>query len=480
MNPSRHNPGVRAAASGGDGSGWQSMLVCVVLAAAVFAVFRPAWTFDFINYDDPTYVTQNARVHGGLTREGVAWAFGAMEANNWHPLTWISHMLDAQLFGAGAAGPHFVNVFLHVLNTILLFVALRRLTGAHYRSAMVAALFALHPLHVESVAWISERKDVLSALFFMLTLLAYERYTVRCRAGAPGRGVFYGLSMTFFALGLLCKPMLVTVPFVLLLLDVWPLRRVGFGAPGPALLRTLSGSDRAREGSATWMRILGEKLPFIGLSAASCVLTVIAQSKEIRFHSGLGFGQRLENAFVSCARYIGKAVWPENLAVFYPHPGHWPAGQVAASVALVLGATLAAVWYGRRFQFIALGWFWFVGMLIPVIGLVQVGSQSIADRYTYLPLIGLFILFVWGAAETMTRMRMARVFTAAAAGLLLLCSAIGARDQLLYWRDSGTLFRHAIAATENNPVAYKNLGAYLLERGLVTEAIDCFRKAASV
>jgi tetratricopeptide (TPR) repeat protein len=468
--------------------------ISLLLAAAVAVVFCPAVRCQFVNLDDPLYVSSNSHVKGGLTGEGLAWAFRTGHGGNWHPLTWISHMLDCQLYGLKPAGHHLTNLLFHGLNSVLLFVLLRRLTGAVWRCAFVAALFALHPLHVESVAWISERKDVLSAFFFMLTLMAYVRYvtSAECRVSRQGersgirnlefdvgrsildvRGskgsIWYGLALVLFALGLMSKPMLVTTPFVLLLLDYWPLDRIR-----PSTL------DRA--GLRTPLRLLYEKIPFFLLSAVFCVVTFVAQRRggAVQPLAHLSIRPRIENALVSYVRYLGKTLWPAGLATPYPPPEHWRLALVVFALALLVGLTLGALWLNRKFRFVATGWLWFLGMLVPVIGLIQVGEQSMADRYTYLPLIGLFIILVWGAGEACDRWRLPKVACVSAAGLVLLSCAMQTRRQLSYWQNSETLYRHDLAVTRNNWAACYNLGWYLDDRGRVAEALAYYRQAIAI
>jgi len=454
------------------------MLICLLLALATLVVFSPVGNYDFINYDDPEYVTSNLHVQQGLTINGVVWAFTTFDAANWHPLTWLSHMLDVSLFGITPAGPHMVNLLFHVVNAVLLFLVLRGLTGAQWRSAFVAALFALHPLHVESVAWISERKDVLSTMFWLLTLWAYGRYVEESKVQGPKSKVWYGWALLFFVLGLMTKPMLVTLPFVLLLLDYWPLGRV----PG-VRCQVSSGAADAGTSSignsqrSTLLGLIWEKIPFFLCSGIFCVVTLFAQSQAIIFLKTFPFGMRIINAFVSYARYLEKIFWPGNLALPYPYPTQWPLLEVVVDVVLLVGVTVATLWFVRKLPFVLTGWLWFLGTLVPVIGLVQVGVQSMADRYSYVPLIGIFIILSWGAEKVVTRWRLPKL-AAGTAGVLVLgvCSML-TRHQLGYWQNSETLFRHAIAVTENNIPAYDNIGYYFYRRGLFDEAITNYQQA---
>lgn len=431
-------------------------LVALGLLALVWAVFGQVRNHAFIDYDDGEYVYENAHVKDGLAAEGVVWAFTTTYAANWHPLTWLSHMADVELFGLDAGWHHLVNVLLHGLNAVLLFLVLRSMTGAPWRSAFVAALFAIHPLHVESVAWVAERKDVLSASFWFLTMGAYVRYA---RRPGPGR---YALVLAALALGLLAKPMLVTLPFVLLLLDVWPLRRVVPGAPA---------------------RIVIEKIPLLALAAASSVVTVVAQSSKSATASleDIPLGARLAHAAVAYVDYLVKAVWPSRLSVFYPHPASVGEGTptlqwVGAIVFLSLVTALAA-WQWRRLPYLLVGWLWYLGTLVPVIGVVQVGEQAMADRYTYLPLIGILLIAAWGVPDLVEGWRHARkALVASGVGAVAVLSWL-AFVQAGYWRGPPSLYEHAIAVTRRNFVAWNNLGMYHLNRGELENAADMFREA---
>jgi len=440
--------------------------VCLLLTAVTLAAYWPLRLNDFVNYDDGEYITGNPHLQHGLTWSGVAWAYRTGYAANWHPLTWLSHMLDVQLFGLHPAGHHLTNVLFHSANTMLLFLLLARTTGATWRSAFVAALFALHPLHVESVAWASERKDLLSAFFGLLCLLAYARYVEQSKVEGSAAtqhatrntqhvSLFYFLSLFLFALALMSKPMLVTLPFVLLLLDYWPLRRLSFPTLQPS--------------NPPPLRLLLEKLPFFLLSALSSLTTCIVQHGAMSFYRGLPFSLRAANALVSCVRYLGKTFWPRYLAVFYPHPEHyslWETTGAAVLLALLTGLALSC-W--RRRPYVAVGWFWFLGMLVPVLGLVQVGMQSMADRYTYLPLVGIFIMLAWSAVDAVAAVQLLRwPATVAGVGLLAACFA-ATRSQVFVWRNTETLFTHAAAATPDNWVAHSNLAVDGLMLYLQTE-----------
>ena len=401
------------------------------LALLTLAVYLPVLANGFTRFDDPYYVTRNAWVKAGLTWDGFVWALGANVASNWHPLTLLSHMLDVELFGMDPLGHHLTSLLLHTASTVLLFEVLRRMTGEVWRSAAVAALFAVHPTHVESVAWVAERKDVLSGLFWMLTLLAWERWVRQ-----PSRKRYAAVAL-FLAAGLLSKPMVVTLPCVLLLLDVWPLKR--------------------------GIRIK-EKLPLFGLVAASCLVTVIAQSGAIGLASRFPMKFRLANAVLSYVAYVGKTVLPTKLAVFYPMPSEFPAWKVAGAVLLLLVLTALAFKLGR---YAVVGWLWFLGTLVPVIGIVQVGGQAFADRYTYLPTIGLFLIAAWALPRW-------------ALWVPLIALSIVTSFQIRHWENSETLFRHAAAVTERNFIAHLNLAQIHAERGDRAEALEHFRITLSI
>jgi tetratricopeptide (TPR) repeat protein len=437
--------------------------VCALLVV-VFLVFGQTFRHGFVNYDDDQYFYSNPHVKAGLTWSGVTWAFQAGYASNWHPLTWLSLMSDAQLFGPGPAGPHLTNIILHAANTVLLFLLLRRLTGAYWRSAAVAAVFAIHPLHVESVAWVSERKDVLSGFFFMLTLLMYARYVEGIQAQKAK--MFYGLALVLFALGLMSKPMLVTLPFVLLLLDWWPLKRFEFS--------TFNSQRR------TILQLALEKLPFFLLSAASCVATISAQQSAVRSIVSLPLTDRLGNASVSYVIYLAQMFWPENLAVFYPYRLDLPAWQVAGTAALLFSATLLAFLMARKLPYFPVGWFWYLGMLVPVIGLVQAGDQSHADRYTYLPQIGLYLVIAWGVNDLTAPWRHRRQLLGMVACGVMIILMVCAWKQTTYWRDGESLWRHTIACTSENYTAQNNLGYVLAAQGRTSEAIEHYQKALEI
>ncbi len=449
--------------------------LAALVSLATAAVYASVRHHRFISLDDAEYFSENAIVRSGLTWRGVKWAFTTGHASNWHPLTWLSHMLDAQWFGAGPAAPHVVNALLHALNAGLLLLVLWRFSGALWRSTIVALLFAVHPLRVESVAWVSERKDVLSGLFFLLTIWAYGQYAQarqamrgvasEARRGSPHSARWYATALLLFACGLMSKPMLVTLPCVLLLLDFWPLRRID-----PRGLRASVGP------------LVREKLPFFGLAVLSCVVTYAVQNRggAVRSFASFTLLERIGNAVVGYARYLGKTVWPTDLAIFYPHPGPWPILGVLAATSLLVAITLGAVRCSARRPYVAMGWLWFVGMMIPTIGLVQVGEHSIADRYTYLPSIGLSIAVVWPIADLVASRRALRQMAAFASVAAVIGAAIVTTRQLGYWRDSAAVFGHALAVTENNYVAHNSLGHALLEEGKHDRAIAEFERTLAL
>ena len=439
---------------------WLTIGICIALAGLTWLVFGQTLWHDFVNYDDPRYVYENTRITSGLSISGIAWAFTHIHSMNWHPLTTISHMLDCQLYGLNAGWHHFTNVLLHTLAAILLFLALQQMTGAVWRSAFVAALFAIHPLRVESVAWIAERKDVLSGVCFMLTLLAYIYYT-----RAPSLRRYLGVVLVF-VLGLMSKPMLVTLPLVLLVLDYWPLSRIG--------------GHRSGAGRQLLMAVL-EKLPLIALAAISSFVTLLAQKGAVGWTEQLPIAARINNAVVSYAAYIWQMFWPVRLAVFYPHPEHrLPFVEIISCLLLLICITAVAVALRKRRPYLVTGWLWYLGMLVPVIGLVQVGWQGRADRYTYLPQIGLYIAATWGVADLTALYRHQRTILSTAAVLVIGALSLCAWVQTSYWRDSEILFRHALAVTVNNDVAENNLGIVFLRQGKVDEAISLLQAAVDL
>ena len=439
-----------------------------LLFLLTLAVFWPATRCAFTGFDDQAYVTENVHVQTGLTLANVKWAFSHPVSANWHPVTMLSHLLDCQLFGLKPWGHHLVNVLWHAVNALLVFLWLRQFTGAQWRSLAVAALFAVHPLRVESVAWIAERKDVLSGFFGLLTLICYTSYAKKSEVGSQkseGKPTAsfafiyfpaYWFALAGFAFGLMSKPMLVTWPLVLLLLDYWPLQRI------PNL-----------------KRLVVEKIPFFILAAVMSFVTLLMQNRSgvVKTVAAYPLGTRLENMLVAYVRYLGKIFWPENLAVYYPHPGYWPLGQVLLAGIFSCGVSVWFVTKARRYPFLLMGWLWFLVTLIPVIGLVQVGRQSMADRYTYLPSLGILILTIWGVYELACRWWYHRVILMVTAIAAVAACAMLTRNQLAYWQDGEMLFRHTLAVTQNNYFAHKALGTVLLSRNQMDEAIREFQAA---
>jgi tetratricopeptide (TPR) repeat protein len=467
------------------------------------ASFWPVLHNDFINFDDPPYVTANPHVTSGLSWGNVVWAFQSNVAANWHPLTWLSHMLDVQLFGLRAGWHHLMSLLLHIANALLLFSVLRRMTGAEWRGALVAALFAVHPLHVESVAWVAERKDVLSTLFFMLTLWAYVRHAEDSVAGSQSSMVrsdsvmqhaagatnhasdfslrgsrFYLLSLLFFVLGLLSKPMLVTVPFVLLLLDYWPLGRLGL---------------KTQEARRKTCRLLQEKIPFFCLAIACSALTFWVQRSKQAVTLGLPLALRSANAVVSYAKYLGHVCWPAKLAIFYQHPNvgyfaphhdalhpasdQWPGWQIGLAALMLALVSLAALLRLKKQPWFAVGWFWYLVTLVPVIGIVQAGAQALADRYTYIPLIGIFICIVWAASEFFASHRIGQTGLTIVGSLAVAACALATHQQVKYWRNDLVLFEHALAVTGKNATAHYQVGLDLVHLGQDEAAMRHFERA---
>jgi tetratricopeptide (TPR) repeat protein len=446
---------------------WGGLAFGLILVAGTLLLYWPAVRFAFVDFDDPVYVSDNPHVQAGLTWSGLKWALTATDAANWHPLTWLSHMLDCQIYGPKAGGHHFTNILLHMVNSCLVFALMLRLTRRAAPSFVIAALFAWHPLHVESVAWVAERKDVLSTCFGLLSLLAYQAYATNARDQTSSQTanvrniIRYSSSLLFFVLSLISKPMFVTLPFVMLLLDYWPLGRIGMG---PA--------------KAPWKRIALEKLPFLLLAALSCAVTLRVQAHGGALAAIRDFPLelRIGNVERSYYQYLWKSLWPQHLAVFYPfEPSELtPLSWLAGGLLVILSVLVLRL---RTFPFLAVGWFWYLGTLVPVIGLVQVGSQAMADRYTYFPAIGIFILAVFGARELAVCIRSGTAILAGASSLTLLACLIMARQQVSYWRNSETLFHHAIEVTQGNFVACNNLGVALEARGEKAEATQWYLEA---
>jgi tetratricopeptide (TPR) repeat protein len=434
------------------------LTLCVLLFLLAVCTFLPTLKNGFINFDDPLFVTENYHVNGGLSWAGLKWAFYGTDGGLWLPLTWISHMVDCQLYGLKPWGHHLTSVLIHAVTTVLVFVWLFRMTGAKWRSFVVGALFGMHPLRVESVAWAAERKDVLSVLFWFLTLLAYTEYAKRRTEPSIAKR-FYALTLLCFVLGLMSKPMLVTLPFVLLLLDWWPLNRL---------------QDRK-----DIKQLLFEKWPFFVLSVLASIVTFAVQ-KTVAVLNQEPLVERIENTIISYVQYIGKIFWPENLCVYYPYLEHFLLGGVFAAAILLIIISLFFVWQWRRHPCLLVGWLWFLGTLMPVIGLVQSGKQAMADRYTYIPQVGLLLCLTWGAhALTKTWKRQSLILSATATAAIIACMMLTCR-QIGYWKDSETLFARAIAVTKNNFIAHTQRGIALLQKGRVNEAMDDFRKSLEI
>jgi tetratricopeptide (TPR) repeat protein len=452
----------------GGGSALTEVLLAALLAGAVVAVYGQVIGHGFVEFDDPAYVSENPIVRRGITWEGVRWAFGTGRMGNWHPLTWLSHMLDVHLFGVRPGAHHLVNVALHLANALLLFGVLRRMTRQPWPSLVVAALFALHPLHVESVAWISERKDVLSTLFWFLTLWAYARYA---DARAP---LWYAATVAFFALGLMAKPMLVTVPFVLLLLDLWPLGRY---APWGS-----TGQRRTAQSGMPPARLLWEKAPLLVLAALCSAVAYATQLREgaIPAAGAVPFGARVSNALVAYVRYLINALWPVDLAVLYPYDTSLPIWQPAAAALALAVISALVLRLAPRHPYALVGWLWYLGTLVPVIGLVQIGSQALADRYTYVPLIGIFIIAAWGGRSLATRWALpAPAVAAVAAGAIAAYAAV-AWVQVGLWQSGEVLLAHTVRVTRANSVARNNLGVALAAQGRTDDAMAQFREALEI
>ncbi len=448
------------------------LFIGLVLAFGTLALYWPVTGFPFINFDDNEYVFENPVTRAGLTWHGLVWAFNGIHVGNWHPLSWLSHMLDCQLFGVNAGAHHLVNVLFHIANTLLIFSFLRSATGAEWRSAFVAALFAWHPFHVESVVWIAERKDVLSTFFWLLTLIAYARYaqssdmwrvtgdaaTAPCATRHSSR--FYILALICCTLAMLSKPMAVTLPFTLLLVDLWPLKRI-------------------RNSEFTFQnlkKLLVEKIPFFGLMIALCAVTFFAQ-RSVGAVSPVELSCRLGNVPVAYLRYLGKTFWPTDLALVYPYVYHWPVAAIIGSVLLLAIFSAVAVLQLRHEPWLAAGWFWFLGTLVPVIGFVQVGAQSMADRYSYLPSIGLFIVLVWSAAEFCAAQPNGRFMLAVIGGSALAGCVLVTSVQISYWRSSVDIFLHAMQVTQNNYVAENALGKTFEMNGDLPRAVVLYADA---
>jgi tetratricopeptide (TPR) repeat protein len=448
------------------------LFTCLALALGTLALYWPVTSFPFIRFDDNEYIYENPITQAGLTWPGFVWAFNGIHVGNWHPASWLSHMLDCQIFGLNAGGHHLVNVLFHTANALLLFVFLRSTTGAHWRSAIVAALFAWHPLHVESVAWVAERKDELSTFFWLLAIMAYAKSSDKWRVASDKPAVplvtrhsslFYWLALIFCALAMLSKPMAVTLPFTLLLVDVWPLKRI----------------QNLEFRIQNLKHLIIEKIPFFILSFGLCVVTFLAQ-RSAGAVSPVELSSRLGNVPVAYARYLANAFWPSDLAIVYPYVYRWPLAAIAGAVLLlILISALAIRLLGQR-PWLAAGWFWFLGTLVPVIGFVQVGAQSMADRYFYIPSIGLFIALVWSVTEFCAARPNGKIILSLIGGSALLGCVLATTVQINYWRNSETLFLHALDVTRNNYVAANALGKVYEMNGQNVRALVLYREAVRI
>ena len=446
-------------------------LVSLCLIVGIIVVYSQVRTFNFVGYDDQEYVFENNQVQKGLTIDGVVWAFTTFHSANWHPLTWLSHMLDCEFYGLNPAGHHWTNVEFHIVNTLLLFIILFKMTGTIWRSAFVAALFALHPLHVESVAWVSERKDVLSTFFGLLSIAAYYHYAKTLSVK------YYTLVIILLCLGLMAKPMLVTIPFVMLLLDFWPLKRFQYQHDF-----NLKSEEACSNAIRRNYRIIIEKIPLFIPVVISCIVTFFAQKSEgaVKAIEALPMKYRIENAIVSYVNYVLKAIWPHKLAAFYPHPVDSLSGwHIIGATLLIVASILFAIKAFKEHPYVAVGLFWYLGTLVPVIGLLQVGDQAMADRYTYIPLIGIFVVIAWGGTNILKRWRYGKIFFSIFAMIILSAFTAKTFYQARHWKNSVTLFEHTINVTENNYKAHNNLATALGPIDL-DGAISHYREALKI
>jgi len=450
----------------------QALVVCLLLVSVILVSYWQVQFADFVGFDDERYVTKNRDVQAGLTWQGVVWAFTTLHEANWHPLTWLSHMFDCELYGMNPMGHHWTSLLFHMANSLLLFYIFQQMTGAAWPSAFVAALFALHPLHVESVAWVSQRRDVLSTFFGFLSIALYFRYVKKRTL------VSYLLSMLLLSLGLMAKPMLVTLPFVFILLDFWPLKR--FHGEGDTLSQ--AGRRTGIEGRQVGWLVL-EKTPFLVLISFSCITTFMAQRSGGAVISLKHFSLpvRISNALVAYIRYIVKAVWPNHLSVYYPHPGETLAAwQVFGAALLIIGMSVLAMRLLNRYPYVAVGWFWFLGTLIPVIGIVQVGLQAMADRYTYVPLTGLFVIIAWGISDLTSKWSYRTILLFVSACIVLFLLIVRTMIQVDHWKNAVTLFENAIKIDYNNSLAQNNLATALSLQGKIDKAVFHYREAMRI
>jgi protein O-mannosyl-transferase len=451
--------------TGQSGKKLSILVITAALIVITLSVYMQVGNHPFQIIDDGDYITDNPHVELGITSNNIAWAFTSIHSSNWHPITWLSHMADAQLYGMNPRGHHLTSVAIHTFNTLLLFYLLFRLTHAFWQSFFVAVLFSIHPLHVESVAWVAERKDVLSMFFMLITLLFYSEYVMK------QKNMHYFVSLFFFILGLMAKPMLVTLPIVMLLLDIWPLERYRH-----------NGIQSVHQISSTVIALIKEKIPFIFFALLSCFITIYAQHKggSVASLANIPFHLRIENALVAYIKYIGKTLWPHDLAILYPFPSTIPIWQSTISLSILFLLSAAAIWSVRSYPYVAVGLFWFIITLVPVIGLVQVGAQSMADRYTYLPLIGIFIIIAWGGSDISKGMRHRQGILGMLTVTITFVLVAITWHQLGYWRDNISLYRHAIKITTgNNSLIHSSLADALMLRGKenIDEAILEYREA---
>ena len=443
----------------------KKLLITLILILSTLVVYWQVKDFDFAGYDDELYVIENHQVQAGISIEGTIWAFTTFHAGNWHPLTWLSHMLDCELYGLNPMGHHWTNLQLHIANTLLLFFILQQMTGAVWKSAFVAALFALHPLHVESVAWVAERKDVLSTFFWMLTIIVYYRYVKRPSLFA------YLLIILFLSLGLMAKPMLVTLPFVLLLLDFWPLKRLKL------TLNQASGQ------TSNLLLLIREKIPLFIPVTISSVLTILAQKDAGALYAfeALPFTTRVANALISYTSYICKAIWPKNLAVFYPHPfGELSLWYVFLAALAIAAISFFSIRWFKKYPYMTFGWLWYLGTLIPVIGLIQVGAQGMADRYTYIPLTGLFIIAAWSMPDLLKKWHYNRMILVIFSTIIIFAFSTRSYSQIKHWENSTAVFKNAVQVTDNNWLAYNNFGLALMRDGKSNDAVFYFKKTLEI
>ena len=448
-------------------SNHRDLTICLFLILSTLSVYWQVKDYEYVYYDDNKYVFENPQVQNGLTVEGLVWAFTTNQSSNWHPITWLSHMLDIQLLGPDPGRQHLVNLIIHILNTLLVFIVFGKMTGKPWESGAVAALFALHPLHVESVAWIAERKDVLSTLFWMLTLWGYARYATR---PSPYR---YSLVFVFLALGLMSKPMLVTLPCVMLLLDFWPLNRFSMTLPH------LPAGTKKRH---IFFQLVREKVPLFALVATSSMITFLVQQQSgaLRPLDAVPLGVRVANALTSYITYLGKMFWPVGLAVLYPYPTMFNSWKVAGAFFLLAAVSVFAVWTVKQRPYVAVGWFWYLGTLVPVIGLVQVGIQAMADRYTYIPLIGIFIILTWSTSELVVKFPRLKIALITVTAAILLFLSVTAFKQVRHWQSTLSLFEHTLAVTTNNWLPHFNLGFALDKQGQTEEAAVQYQEALRI